>query len=175
MTDPISLLQKAISFAATKHKGQRRADGLTPYFAHVCRVAMILRHKFQVADDETLMAAYLHDVLEDTDTDYDGLAEIFGTRVADYVVALTKNSLLPKSIREKDYLDRLLDAPELVKIAKLADLFDNLSDRVGTPRFAKTADSARRISEAFVPLIKSREGRDALAAVGLLLERSLAD
>ena len=93
---------RAASFAARKHRGQTRADGATPYFSHVARVSIILSHVFGVTDHDTLTAAFLHDALEDTSTDYDELEEIFGKTIADYVVALTKNVMLPKKKREAE-------------------------------------------------------------------------
>src|SRR6202012_4417803 len=68
INDPIQTLLKAASYAARKHSDQRRADGMTPYFAHVARVTVITRHLFKVADQDVLTAALLHDVIEDTNT-----------------------------------------------------------------------------------------------------------
>lgn len=168
-TDPVQSILRAAAFASRKHDGQTRADGVTPYFSHVSRVAFILAHVFGVQDHEVLTAAFLHDTVEDTATDYDELEETFGTRVADYVIALTKNVMLPKKKREDEYAARLIDAPEPVKIAKLADLFDNLSDRVNSPRIVKTTATAARLLEAFAPQMQSEVGRGAHARVAALL------
>ena len=123
--NPVQSVLRAASFAARKHHGQTRADNQTPYFSHVARVTLILAHVFGCDDEEILTAALLHDTIEDTATDYDEVAELFGTRVADYVVILTKNVMLPKQEREEEYFERLADAPEPVMIAKMADLYDN--------------------------------------------------
>ena len=116
--DPIQRLMKAASYAARKHGDQRRADGITPYFAHVTRVTLIARHLFNVTDGDVLTAILLHDVIEDTNTDHDEIAEIFGPRVAKYVILLTKNKMLSKKLREMDYERKLKRAPEAVQIAK---------------------------------------------------------
>ena len=168
-TDPVQTLLRAAAFASRKHDGQTRADGVTPYFSHVSRVAFILSYVFGVTDPEVLTAAFLHDTVEDTATDYDELAEQFGERVADYVIALTKNAMLPKKEREDEYAARLIAAPEPVKIAKLADLFDNLSDRVNSPRIVKTTATAERLLAAFIPGMRSEVGRAAHAKVAALL------
>ncbi len=128
------LWQLATSFAARKHAGQVRKDGRTPYFAHVVRVAFTISELFGCHDEETLAAALLHDLIEDTTTDYDDIAERFGTRVADMVAALTKNMTLPEPVRETDYDARIARADWRVRLVKLADAYDNLADSASDPR-----------------------------------------
>ncbi|MDX2147027.1 MAG: HD domain-containing protein [Planctomycetota bacterium] len=120
--------QRAISFAARAHKHQLRKDGQTPYVAHVFRVALTVQHVFRCYDERALLAAILHDTIEDTTTDYDDLAESFGAPVADLVAALTKNPALPESKRESEYDARLAGADWRAKLVKLADTYDNLID-----------------------------------------------
>jgi (p)ppGpp synthase/HD superfamily hydrolase len=146
-----------------------RADGETPYFSHVTRVTLILVHLFGVHDEAVLTAALLHDTLEDTATDYDEIAEQFGTLVADYVVLLTKNVMLPKVEREADYEARLCRATEPVMIAKMADLYDNLSDRIHSPKLHKTAETAERLLGAFAPRLETGTGHKAHATLAALL------
>ncbi len=161
---------RAASFAARKHHGQTRADNQTPYFSHVARVTLILTHVFGVEDEEILTAALLHDTLEDTATDYDELAALFGERVATAVVLLTKNVMLPKKEREEDYVQRLRKAPEEVMIAKMADIYDNLSDRVHSPKLPKTAATAERLLYEFGRRLKTPLGRAAHATLSKLLD-----
>jgi (p)ppGpp synthase/HD superfamily hydrolase len=160
---------RAATFAARKHHGHMRADNQTPYFSHVTRVTLILAHLFGVQDEDVLTAALLHDTLEDTATDYDEIAEEFGTLVADYVVQLTKNVMLPKARREADYQARLCRAPEPVMIAKMADLYDNLSDRIHSPKLQKTAETAERLLEAFAPRLTTPMGHKAHRELNRLL------
>ncbi len=152
------MVLRAASFAARKHHGQTRADNQTPYFSHVARVTLILTHVFGVQDEEILTAALLHDTLEDTATDYDELAALFGERVAAAVVLLTKNVMLPKKEREEDYVQRLRKAPEEVMIAKMADIYDNLSDRVHSPKLPKTAATAERLAVRIWPEVENPVG-----------------
>ena len=168
--NPLQLILRAASFAARKHQGQTRADNQTPYFSHVARVTLILAHVFGVRDEEILTAALLHDTLEDTATDYDELAALFGDRVAEAVVLLTKNVMLPKKAREEDYVQRLRKAPEEVMIAKMADIYDNLSDRVHTPKLRKTAATAGRLLDEFRARLKTPLGHSAHEKVRRLLE-----
>jgi guanosine-3',5'-bis(diphosphate) 3'-pyrophosphohydrolase len=132
-------LLEAVSFAARAHQGQKRKDGRTPYVAHVFRVCLVVRHVFGIDDPRALMAAALHDVIEDTGTDFDDLAETFGPEVAQWAAALCKDKRRPEEEREEEYLARLSRAPWQVKVCKLADVFDNMLDaRHLTPAQRKT-------------------------------------
>ncbi|HET6881839.1 MAG TPA: HD domain-containing protein [Pirellulales bacterium] len=159
-------LLNAISFAARAHRGHFRKDGETPYFAHPLRVTMILIRVFGVTDLETLMAAVLHDTIEDTQTDHDELSEQFGSRVADYVAALSKDKRLPEERRERDYHDALAAAPAAVQLCKLADVYDNLLDSRGMDAAArrKKIAKAREAVERFEPTL-AVDWQHAVAAV----------
>jgi guanosine-3',5'-bis(diphosphate) 3'-pyrophosphohydrolase len=121
-------LLEAIAFAARAHKGKLRKDGVTPYVSHVFRVCLVLRHIFGIGDRQALMAAALHDTVEDTDTDFDDLKEEFGEDVACWVAALSKDKRLPDEEREQAYAEALARAPWQVKTCKLADIYDNVMD-----------------------------------------------
>lgn len=140
--------QEAVSFAARAHRAQLRRDGETPYVAHVFRVAMTVRDVFGCDDAVCLTAALLHDVIEDTPTDYDDVAERFGDEVAACVAALSKNMLLPEAERERDYDRRLGEADWRARLVKLADAYDNLSETVAHRQrrgaLAKVAARAER-------------------------------
>src|SRR5687768_1806066 len=120
--------QQAASFAARAHAGQLRKDGRTPYVAHPVRVALTVRHVFGIDDETALVAALLHDVIEDTKTDYDDLAEEFGRDAADAVAALTKDGRLPEPEREAAYDRQLSAASWQARLVKLADVYDNFCD-----------------------------------------------
>lgn len=126
--NPYRNFLEAASFAARAHRDQVRKDGITPYAAHPFRVCLIVRHVFGIDDADFLTAALLHDTIEDTPTDYDDLAQKFGDRVAGWVGALSKDMRLPEAEREAAYIAKLTAAEPGVKIAKLADIFDNLTD-----------------------------------------------
>lgn len=128
------LWHAAAALAARRHEGQRRKDDATPYFVHTARVALVIAARFGIDDDEVLAAAYLHDTIEDTDTDYDDIAERFGRPVADLVVALTKDMRLPEDLREPAYDAALARADWRARLIKLADVYDNLLDVAPTER-----------------------------------------
>ncbi|MBX3388474.1 MAG: bifunctional (p)ppGpp synthetase/guanosine-3',5'-bis(diphosphate) 3'-pyrophosphohydrolase [Phycisphaeraceae bacterium] len=168
------LWRNAASFAARKHANQLRRDGRTPYFAHVVRVAMTVAEVFGCHDEEALAAALLHDVIEDTTTDYEDILERFGKKVADIVAALTKNMMLPEAAREREYDARIAKADWRVRLVKLADTYDNLLDSVNDPRgdrdISKRIDACRRAIALAQPDAKVRPiCRNAIAKTKELL------
>jgi guanosine-3',5'-bis(diphosphate) 3'-pyrophosphohydrolase len=136
-------LLNAIAFAARAHEGQRRKDGRTPYVSHVFRVTLIARHLFGVDDPQVLLAAVLHDTIEDTTTDFDDLSERFGKQVAEWVAALSKDKRRKDEEREEEYCRTLSASPWQVRVCKLADIYDNLSDSGNQPA-EKRARSIQR-------------------------------
>jgi guanosine-3',5'-bis(diphosphate) 3'-pyrophosphohydrolase len=124
---PPALLE-AIAFAARAHKSQLRKDNETPYASHPFRVCLVVRQLFGIDDPNVLMAAALHDTVEDTNTDCDDLIEKFGPEVANWVAQLSKDKRLPESKREAAYMEMLSKAPWQVKVCKLGDIYDNLND-----------------------------------------------
>jgi (p)ppGpp synthase/HD superfamily hydrolase len=169
LNSPTQIVLQAFRYSALKHRQQTLADGVTPYFVHVVRVCWILRDVFQIKDTATIVASILHDVVEDTATGIEEIEELFGKTIAQYVDLLTKNSALPKRQREREYDEKLLNAPETVQIAKLADLYDNLSRRIGTTRLPSTIKNARRLAAKFEPLLTSRRGQAALGRLQQLI------
>jgi (p)ppGpp synthase/HD superfamily hydrolase len=141
---PQPLWHAAASFAARAHQHQVRKDGATPYFAHVARVALIVATRFGIDDEEILAAAYLHDTIEDCDTDYEDILDRFGEVVATYVAALTKDMRMPEAERELAYDAQLAAAPWQARLLKLADVMDNLADASGSVRLDKVIDKAHR-------------------------------
>lgn len=121
----MSLLERAIEIAVTAHKGQVDKAG-KPYILHP------LRLMFKMQTENEMIAAVLHDVVEDTDWTIEKLeAERFDAEVVEAVNLLTKT----KNVSEKDYFKKI----KLNKIAtkvKLADLEDNLDiKRIAHPKF----------------------------------------
>jgi (p)ppGpp synthase/HD superfamily hydrolase len=160
---------RAFRYAAIKHRYQTLSDGQTPYFSHVVGVTFILRDLFDIDDQEIIIATILHDVVEDTGTSLEEIGQLFGKTIAYYLEALTKNEALPKRRREREYDERLFNAPEIVQIAKLADIYDNLSARIGTSKLQHTLENARRITAGFEKTIRTRRGKNALRHVRLLI------
>ncbi len=82
------MIQKAIEFAQKKHEGQKDDEGKDYFIQHLLVVGKAVTKLTE--DMEVIQASYLHDTLEDTDTTYDELVEVFGKRVADLVNEVTQ-------------------------------------------------------------------------------------
>ncbi|WP_159023669.1 HD domain-containing protein [Formosa sp. L2A11] len=131
------LYQKAIQFAAEKHYNQNVPGSKANYVLHLSNVAMevLMAHKacpdFDLAF--ALQLALLHDTIEDTDTRFVDLENIFGTHTAECVLALTKDSsILTKRERMLDSLNRINFLEKEVGLVKLADRITNLQQPPST-------------------------------------------
>jgi guanosine-3',5'-bis(diphosphate) 3'-pyrophosphohydrolase len=165
-------LLEAAAFAARAHHGQLRKDKETPYVSHVFRVCLIVRDIFGFDDPRMLIAALLHDTIEDTATDFDDIEKLHGREIAEWVAFLTKNKALPETERETDYVRRLLQAPWQVQACKLADIFDNLMDLPNLPpdRHRHSLERARHYLEALKNLPAPELERPLALAAQLLSE-----
>jgi guanosine-3',5'-bis(diphosphate) 3'-pyrophosphohydrolase len=122
-------LLRALEFAARMHRDQRRkgADA-SPYINHPIQVAELLATVGCIDDEHTLMAAVLHDTVEDTVATPDELAALFGEAVRDLVLEVTDDKSLEKAERKRR---QVLDAPQLsgkAKAIKIADKICNVRD-----------------------------------------------
>ena len=123
----------ARSFAKKKHTGQLRKNGKTTTFSHLKDVVKNLK-KMKIIDKDTICAAWLHDTIEDTDTDFDSIKNRFGKNVADIVVSVTKDNRLPKKQREIKYLKDLKSSSTKAKLVKIADILANVNDAPNAER-----------------------------------------
>lgn len=130
----IDKLLDAISFAAYKHKDQRRKGAnAEPYINHPIAVAKLLTDVAMVHDVDILQAAILHDTIEDTETTQEELFLKFGKEVTDYVIEMTDDKSLPKVERKRL---QIVNAPHKSKGAKLIKLCDkicNVTDIMNDP------------------------------------------
>jgi (p)ppGpp synthase/HD superfamily hydrolase len=117
----------AALFAARKHAGQKRkgADG-EPYINHLIEVAQLVSMAIPEPDANLVMAALLHDTIEDTGVTAVELVERFGQDVADLVVEMTDDESLPKAERKRLQVERAPTLPVRAQIIKLADKISNL-------------------------------------------------
>ena len=127
--EDIEQVEKAYGFAKKLHDGQFRASG-EPYIIHPVEVAKILAGL--EVDTHTLIAAFLHDVLEDTDTKPETIEELFGSDVLNLVQGVTKLGKLQfksKEERQAENFRRLFIAMAndiRVIFLKLADRLHNM-------------------------------------------------
>lgn len=122
-------LLQAVEFAADKHRDQRRNDrGASPYINHPVQVAEMLARVGGVDDPATLIAALLHDTVEDTDTTLDVLEDAFGPEVRDLVGHVTDDKTLPKAERKQMQIEHARALPTRAKLIKIADKTCNVRD-----------------------------------------------
>jgi len=117
-------VKKAYLLASKSHEGQFRKSG-EPYFSHCLAVFKILRDEWGIDQEEYLIAALLHDVVEDTNITLHELRMEFGDNVAELVEGVTKLS----EGSDKDTLAKVLEKTYLnpgVAIVKLADRLHNM-------------------------------------------------
>eukprot|EP00842_Homolaphlyctis_polyrhiza_P003040 jgi/Hompol1/3737/HPOL_003332-RA len=131
---PVGKLLAAINFAAIKHSAQRRKDPeQTPYINHPIGVAHVLWFEGGVQDISTLMAAVLHDTVEDTDTTFDELTAHFGDEVCKIVEECTDDKTLPKADRKRLQIENAPHKSDKAKLVKMADKIYNLRDLKRNP------------------------------------------
>jgi (p)ppGpp synthase/HD superfamily hydrolase len=127
------LLLGAISFAADKHKFQRRKGSLSiPYINHpikVCRLISICGEN----SIDLLIASILHDVVEDTDTTENDLSDLYGIKVASIVKEVTDDTKLPKYKRKELQIKKAPTMSREAKIIKTADKISNIEDILTYP------------------------------------------
>jgi GTP diphosphokinase / guanosine-3',5'-bis(diphosphate) 3'-diphosphatase len=126
--NPAHLL-KAIAFAAEKHSGQRRKDvDASPYINHPIAVATVLATEGEVSDEVILLAAALHDTVEDTKTTFEELEEHFGLEVTGLVRELTDDKSLEKMERKRLQVEHAPQSSDRAKQLKIADKICNIRD-----------------------------------------------
>jgi guanosine-3',5'-bis(diphosphate) 3'-pyrophosphohydrolase len=127
-------LLEAVRFAAEKHRNQRRKDTeQSPYINHPIEVTQLLWKVGEVRDAEVLLAAILHDTIEDTETRPEEIQERFGENVLSLVMEVTDDKNLPKSERKRL---QIVNAPHKsygAKLIKIADKACNVRNLVTMP------------------------------------------
>lgn len=148
MTSDVRSLLEAVDFAARKHKRQRRKDPeKTPYINHPIGVARILTHEAGITDVAILQVALLHDTVEDTDTEFSEIEEIFGTEVREMIEEVTDNKSLSKEERKRLQIEHAAHSSYGAKLVKLADKLYNLRDlNCSTPE----GWTEQRVQEYFI-------------------------
>lgn len=144
----------ACDYADQAHDGVTRKSG-EPYILHPIAVSSILSH--MRLDTETLMAALLHDVIEDTEFNKEDITEKFGRTVAELVDGVTKLShssdkAYNKAASFRKILQATLQDPRVI-IIKLADRYHNMTT-LESLRPDKRARIAQETFDIFVPMAR---------------------
>lgn len=127
-------LMSAIAFAAHKHRDQRRKDAAaSPYINHPIALANVLANEGGIDDERVLIAAILHDTIEDTETTEQELVREFGQEIAGIVMEVTDDKTLSKAERKHLQIEHAATISRRAKLVKLADKVCNLRDVAGNP------------------------------------------
>ena len=133
MAEPAALL-RALEFSAGKHRDQRRKDReASPYINHPIEVASLLANVGEVRDLTTLVAAILHDTIEDTQTTGEEVEAHFGREVRLLVEEMSDDKRLLKAERKRLQVEHALSLSEKAKLIKLADKICNVRDVTHRP------------------------------------------
>jgi guanosine-3',5'-bis(diphosphate) 3'-pyrophosphohydrolase len=128
-----AVVERARALCVTAHAGQKRDNG-TDYALHPAAVAELLRMR-GLGDTATLAAAYLHDVLEDTDIGPATLQDAFGPEITGLVEELTNRGPARRTFAEKQaaLLSHARRMSPRAKLVKLADRWHNLHEMTVWP------------------------------------------
>ena len=152
--EQVEKVQQAYEFGAAAHKGQKRLSG-EPFISHPIAAANILAELH--VDAETIIAAILHDVIEDTPTAMEQLVEQFGREVADLVDGVTKLDQIKFKSREEaqaeSFRKMLLAMVRDIRVilVKLADRIHNMRTLDAMP-LPKRRSVARETLDIYAPI-----------------------
>lgn len=141
----MTMVAKAIEFVKKKHEGQVRKGSGEPYYTHPLAVSYIVAAKKTSKKlEELIVAAILHDTLEDTETTFGELADQFTPLVASLVLELTNDPEQVKAMGKLEYQKRkMVGMSSYGLLIKLADRLHNLSD---SPTAKTVRDSVELIA-----------------------------
>ena len=125
----MTLIDRAVDYANTKHQFQKRKDG-SPYIIHPLAVAEVVAE--MGLDMDAILASLLHDCIEDTDASHEDIEKIFGTTVAELVEGVTKLTRADFSTKEQAQMENLrkmfmaMSKDIRVVLIKIADRLHNM-------------------------------------------------
>lgn len=149
-------LLRAMEFAVKAHGAQTRKGSTTPYVLHPVRVAHEAAGQYPIAPEAFVIAALLHDVVEDTSRTLAEIEGAFGPLVAQWVGEVTNQftkEAYPdwnRAKRKACEIARLSRVSREAQILKMLDRLDNLNDLEGMdPGFVRTyVEESRQLAEA---------------------------
>ena len=125
----LTLLVKAIVFAADRHRDQRRKDETaSPYINHPLALVDVLVCEAGIHDSSIMVAAMLHDTIEDTETSAIEIEREFGVAVRGIVEEVTDDKRLGRRACKQQQIERAPFLSTEARAVKLADKICNLRD-----------------------------------------------
>jgi guanosine-3',5'-bis(diphosphate) 3'-pyrophosphohydrolase len=156
---------KAADAAARWHVHQRRkGPAQEPYINHLVEVAMLVAEATGGSDTNLVIAALLHDAIEDCEVPRELISETFGEDVARIVEEVTDDKTLPKEVRKDKQVETARTKSPKAKLLKLADKISNLRAVAASPpanwsvkRRKIYVDWSRRVAEGLRGVNKKLE------------------
>ena len=152
--EELANVKKAYDLASNAHEGQKRLSG-EPYIMHPLNVAIILSKLGM--DDASVIAAILHDTVEDTKMTYNDVKSAFGETVADLVEGVTKIGKVPLQTKEEQQAENIrkmllaMSRDIRVIIIKLADRLHNMRTLMFKPE-QRRREIALETIEIYAPI-----------------------
>ena len=142
-------IRAAYEFADTHHAGQNRKDG-SPFITHPLAVAQIVAEELHL-DTESIVAALLHDTIEDTTATHEELAKLFSPTVADLVEGVSKLTRVHYTSKEEEQMENLRKM--LMAMAKdIRVILIKISDRLHNMRTMEYQTPEKQKQKSFETL-----------------------
>ncbi len=141
---PVETILKAAFYAARMHASQKRKGmAAEPYVNHLLEVAHLVSTALSEPDTNLIVAALLHDVVEDTPVTNQEVADLFGGDVAALVAEVTDDKSLPKAERKRLQIAHAPKKTRRAQYIKLADKISNLRALAQSPPVDWTEERRR--------------------------------
>jgi (p)ppGpp synthase/HD superfamily hydrolase len=129
-TKSLEKYTSTIEYVQKAHEGQFRRFSMAPYFTHPVRVAtLVMKYKQSHSIDDLVVAALLHDVVEDTSITIQDIQNQFGLQVGQLVNELTTDKIKAQAEGKAKYLsDKMVQMSSWGLVLKLCDRLDNVMD-----------------------------------------------
>ncbi len=167
-------LTKALLFAAEAHRNQRRKGAAQePYLNHLIEVLDLVVQVTDGSDMDVIIAALLHDVVEDTPASYEDVAANFGERVAEIVRENSDDMSLPKAERRRARIAGMPLKSREARLVKMADVISNLRAIAVSPPAGWPAERKLGYLQGCRHLVEAGRGTD--AALERIFDQTAAD
>jgi guanosine-3',5'-bis(diphosphate) 3'-pyrophosphohydrolase len=152
----------ALAFSAEKHKNQRRkGQEHYPYINHPIRVGRYLSECCDGIDVVVLIAAVLHDTIEDTNTNPQEIEALFGRDVLGMVIEVTDDKDLPREVRQRLQIETVSGNSCGAKLIRIADKIDNVTELVHSPPAGWSDERKREYLQWAQEVVGRLEGTNA--------------
>ena len=174
MNADLRRLTKALVFAAEAHRNQRRKGAAQePYLNHLIEVLDLVVQATDGTDMDIVIAALLHDVVEDTSTSYEDVAKNFGERVAEIVRESSDDMSLPKAERRRARITAMPLKSREGRLVKMADVISNLRAIAVSPPAGWSTERKLGYLEGCRQLVDA--GRGTEASIERIFDEMAAD